>query len=128
MEVLYDGKPEAEADIRAAAVRNKAELAEFRRRLTVPADPAARSGLAARYRNADLGRLTVNQAGDNVNFAFTAWSSDVLTHRNTDDTTSFLTVTPGIQGLEFVVGSSGGKRTLTTRDSQHEYVFVEEAP
>jgi CubicO group peptidase (beta-lactamase class C family) len=128
MEVLYDGKPEAEKDIAAAAVRNKAEVAEFRRRLTVPADPTAVAGLAGKYRNADLGPLTVNRAGAKVNFAFTAWDTEVLTHRNTDATTSFLSVTPGIQGLEFVVGSGGGKRTLTVRDSQHEYVFTEVAP
>jgi hypothetical protein len=128
LEVLYDGKPEAAADIKAVVTRTRAETAEFRSRLTVPADPAATAALAGRYRNADLGPLTVRRSGDKVTFGFTAWDSEVLTHRNTDATTSFLTVTPGLQGLEFVVGTSGGKRTLTTRDSQHEYVFSEEVP
>jgi hypothetical protein len=30
-----------------------------------------------------------------------------------------------MSGLEFVVGTKDGKKTLTTRDSQHEYVFTE---
>ena len=128
MEVLYDGKPEAAADIKSAVVRTKAETAEFRSRLTQPADPTAVAGLASAYRNAELGPLTVTRNGDKVSFRFTAWGSEMLTHRNTDATTSFLTVTPGLQGVEFVVGSNNGKRTLITRDSQHEYVFTEVTP
>jgi hypothetical protein len=30
-----------------------------------------------------------------------------------------------MNGLELVVGDKNGKCTLITRDSQHEYVFVE---
>jgi hypothetical protein len=37
---------------------------------------------------------------------------------------SFVTTAPGLIGFEFVVGS-GEKRTLTTRDAQHEYIFTE---
>jgi hypothetical protein len=70
----------------------------------------------------------VTRDGDKVSFRFMAWGSEMLTHKNTDATTSFLTVTPGLQGVEFVVGNSNGKRTLITRDSQHEYVFTEVAP
>jgi hypothetical protein len=36
-----------------------------------------------------------------------------------------LTTAPGVQGFEFVVGR-GPKRTLITRDAQHEYVFQEQ--
>ena len=43
-----------------------------------------------------------------------------------DGTVSFKTLAPGISGLEFVVGTSAGKPTLTLRDAQHEYVFVGE--
>ena len=32
---------------------------------------------------------------------------------------------PGISGIELVVGEANGKRTLTVRDAQHEYVFTE---
>jgi hypothetical protein len=38
---------------------------------------------------------------------------------------SFETISPAVTGFEFVVGERGGKRTLTTRDGQHEYVYVE---
>ena len=45
--------------------------------------------------------------------------------KNPDGTTSFITVVPGMNGLEFVVGRSGDKRALTLRDAQHEYVLKE---
>jgi hypothetical protein len=34
-------------------------------------------------------------------------------------------ISPGGYGEELVVGNAAGKRTLTMRDTQHEYVFVE---
>ena len=50
----------------------------------------------------------------------------MATRANPDGTVSFLTTAPGVAGLEFVVGTSGEKRPLVTRDAQHEYVFVEQ--
>jgi hypothetical protein len=41
---------------------------------------------------------------------------------NPDGTFSFLTTAPGVEGFEFVMGT-GPKKTLVTRDAQHEYVF-----
>jgi hypothetical protein len=43
-----------------------------------------------------------------------------------DGSISFITITPTLRGLEFVVGAHDHKRTLVARDAQHEYVFVEE--
>ncbi|MEI6419036.1 MAG: serine hydrolase domain-containing protein [Sphingomonadales bacterium] len=128
LEVLYDGKPEAAAELAAAVARTKAEAAEFRARVTSPADPAVVAGLAARYRNADLGPVTVSKAGGTLHFDFTAWGSDMGSHRNTDGTISLISISPGIAGLDMVVGSANGQRTLTLRDSQHEYVFTEVTP
>ena len=54
---------------------------------------------------------------------YTKDEKDYVYHRhNPDGTTSFITISPGVSGFEFVVGS-GAKKTLTTRDAQHEYVF-----
>ncbi len=49
----------------------------------------------------------------------------MASRQNPDGTISFLTTAPGGTGFEFVVGAAGGKRTLVTRDAQHEYVFEE---
>lgn len=129
LEVLFDGQPEAEARLAAAAKNFYTQLAAERERITVPADAATAAGLAARYRNAALGEIAVSHDGGATTFDFGEWKSDVASRKNPDGTTSFVTTEPGLTGFEFVVGagSSGQKRTLVTRDAQHEYVFEEVA-
>lgn len=56
-----------------------------------------------------------------------AWSSELATRKNDDGTISLVTIDPRIEGLEFVIGKDGAKRTLTARDGQHVYVFDEGA-
>ena len=58
-------------------------------------------------------------------FDFGEFSSEVGSRKNPDGTTSFITIVPVMNGLEFVVGRSGDKRALTLRDAQHEYVLEE---
>jgi CubicO group peptidase (beta-lactamase class C family) len=125
LELLYDGKPEAAGDVATAATRIKAQYLAERKRMAVPpaAEPVAR--LEARYVNPDLGHIDVRKSGANVRFDFGQWGSRVASRRNDDGTMSFETISPAVTGFEFVVGERGGKRTLTTRDGQHEYVYVE---
>src|SRR5262249_55684032 len=63
LEVLFDGKPEAEEDIAVAAKNMKAAVLKERSRLTIPADRLAVDKLAPRYTNASLGEITVVRAG-----------------------------------------------------------------
>jgi len=123
LEVLFDGKPEAEADVASQARTYFAELAAERKLLTVPADSAEASKLAARYANPALGEIAVTKKGGAVNFDFGEWKSEMASRRNPDGTTSFVTIVPGFMGFEFVVGG-GEHPTLVTRDGQHEYVFT----
>jgi len=125
LEVLYDGREEAAGDVAAQAKRIEAERVEVRRRLIVPPAPADLVLIASAYANPDLGRILVEKDGTATRFRSVAWSSAVASRHNDDGTTSFITIDPALDGLDFVVGNSGGKRTLTTRDGQHTYVFVE---
>jgi CubicO group peptidase (beta-lactamase class C family) len=127
LEVMYDGKPEAAGDVAAAAKRVQAEYAAERPRLTVPPAAGPAGKLAAHYTNADLGPLTVKKAGAGVRFEFPEWGTDVASRKNDDGSLSFVSITPTLIGFEFVAGEKDGKRTLTTRDGQHEYVYVEAA-
>ena len=122
LEVLFDGRPEAADQVAAAGKAFYAQLAAERRLLTVPADAAESAKLAARYSNPALGEIAVSRAGGATTFDFGEWKSEVASRKNPDGTISFLTTAPGISGVEFVVGS-GPKKTLVTRDGQHEYVF-----
>jgi CubicO group peptidase (beta-lactamase class C family) len=125
LEVLFDGRPESEGLVTAQARAFYDELAGERKLLTVPADPAASNGLATTYRNSAVGSIHVKRSSDRVYFDFDEFSSEMASRVNPDGTTSFLTIAPGLTGFEFVVGIKEGKRTLTLRDAQHEYVYVE---
>lgn len=127
LEVLFDGRPEADADLAAEAKTFFAELAAERKLLTVPAEAARAEKLASTYANPALGEIGVDRAGGKTVFEFGEWKSEVATRHNPDGTTSFVTTRPGLSGFEFVVGN-GAARTLTLRDAQHEYVFEEKAP
>jgi CubicO group peptidase (beta-lactamase class C family) len=121
-EVLFDGRPEADADLAAAAKSFFTQLAADRKDLVVPANAQEAAKLGTRYQNAALGDLTVQRDGVKTLFDFGEWRSEVASRKNPDGTTSFITISPGVSGFQFVVGS-GAKKTLTTRDAQHEYVF-----
>jgi CubicO group peptidase (beta-lactamase class C family) len=124
LEVLYDGKPEADENVAQGARNFFANLATQRKLLTVPADPGEAGKLAAGYRNASLGEIAVVRKADKTTFDFGEFRSEVATQRNPDGTISFETIEPGVQGFAFVVGEAAGKPTLTLRDGQHEYVFT----
>jgi CubicO group peptidase (beta-lactamase class C family) len=125
LEVLFDGKPEAEADVKAAAKTMHASIDAERKRLTLPADPALAAKLAPHYRNDALGTLDVKTTAKGTLFDFGEFASEVATRTNDDGTISFATIVPGFDGLTLVAGEANGARTLTLRDAQHEYVFTE---
>jgi hypothetical protein len=126
LEVVFDGKPEAEKEIEASAARYKAELAKARERLVVPAASDQVAKLAKKYISKELGDIDVNRANGRTVFDFGEWNSAVASRKNDDGSISFITVDPSVDGFEFVVGENGGKRTLAIRDGQHEYMFIEE--
>jgi hypothetical protein len=72
--------------------------------------------------NAALGDITVIRQGSSIIFDFGEFRSEVASRHNPDGTVSFLTTVPGFNGFE-LVGGGGDKRSLVTRDAQHEYVF-----
>jgi CubicO group peptidase (beta-lactamase class C family) len=124
LEVLFDGRPEADAQLSAEAKEFFASLAADRKLLTISANAEESAKLAGHYVNAALGEITVSHSDGATIFDFGEWKSEVASRKNPDGTISFLTTVPGMLGAEFVVGS-GPKRTLTIRDAQHEYVFEE---
>lgn len=123
-ELMFDGKPEAQALVDAAVRNGKAARAKFRERLVIPPDPAPVQGLASRYLSKDLGSLAVTRKGDAVVFDFGEWSSEMASRRNDDGSISFISIAPDVTGFEFVVAEREGKKALVARDAQHEYLFL----
>ena len=127
LEVLFDGKPEADESLRARSEQFLSSMAVEYELLSVPADASESAELADYYRNAALGEIIVTRTDSITTFDFGEWKSEVGSRVNPDGTVSFMTIAPGITGLEFVVGS-GEEKTLIMRDAQHEYVFDALAP
>jgi len=127
LEVLFDGRPEAEEMLKVSAQQRQAAIAKERERLVVPADAAAAAKLAPHYKATALGEVTVLKEGSATIFDVGEWKSAVASRQNDDGTTSFITIDPTLAGFEFVVADKDGQRRLITRDAQHEYVFLEEA-
>ena len=124
LEVLFDGRPEADRQLAGDAKIYFARLDADRESMTLPADELESAKLARHYANASLGEIAVSTEGHATVFDFGEWRSEVASRRNPDGTISFITTAPGVIGSEFVAGSDP-KRTLTIRDAQHDYVFGE---
>lgn len=126
LEVLYDGKPEAQGDADAAVKRITAEEAEFRSKVQIPGDAAVLAALAPRYVSQELGTLRLAPEKGFVRGFTAAWNSLMTTRRNDDGTVSIVSIDPGwIGDGGMLIGVKDGKRTLTVRDGQHVYVFTE---
>lgn len=125
LEVLFDGRPEAAEDLASGAKQRKERIAKRRERLVIPPDAALLAKLAKRYASAALGEIAIATTGKSTVFDFGEWKSAVASRKNDDETTSFITIDPGVDDFEFVMAERDGKRALVARDMQHEYVFLE---
>jgi hypothetical protein len=124
LEVLFDGRPIAAASVTSSAKSVQAEVLAERKRLTVPADSNEAAKLGAMYRNASLGHVAVSRAAGKTSFDFGAWQSEVASRKNDDGSLSFVTISPGEDGLDFVVTNGDKERGLVIRDGQHEYRYA----
>ena len=127
LEVLYDGKPEAEERLLSGVRETHAYLLGEQRNWKVPAEPAEVKRLARAYRNAALGELVVRESPGDVVFQFGGWSSRMASKLNPDGTTSFISIDPGVRGFEFAAPAASGVYTrLRLRDAQHSYEYESE--
>jgi len=122
LEVLFDGKPEAEQNLAAGNDRYIESFAVGRSQYDSPPNPDVAAKLAERYHSDSLGDIIVSQEGESIEFDFGEWKSEVTTKENPDGTVSIVSISPGLVGFEFVVGD-GDRPTLIARDAQHEYEF-----
>lgn len=126
LEVAYDGKPQAALDVATAAARMKAQARAKRARLTIPGDAAALADLAAKYRDPEFGNvITLRDKGGAKWVEAGAVEGPVATRQNADGSISLVSIGPGAIGLDAAIGRANGLRTLTVRDSQHDYVYTE---
>lgn len=125
MELMFDGEPQAVASAAANAKAEREAFAAQRKLLQWPPDPAAISGLAARYRNPALGELVVSSHDGGTWFDVGSFKSRVATMPQPDGSLAFVTTDSVASGFPFVRADKDGLRHLVVRDGQHEYVFDE---
>jgi CubicO group peptidase (beta-lactamase class C family) len=125
LEVLYDGKPLAEGQIKASALALTQSVAKLRELVSDPPDAAAAAALGRHYVNPDLGGIQISAEGPKVIFDFGPWKSHVVTRKSADGTIAFIPIDPGAARVALVAGNADGKRQLTVRDGQHVYVYTE---
>ncbi|MDB5670952.1 MAG: Beta-lactamase class family protein, partial [Alphaproteobacteria bacterium] len=126
LEIVYDGKPEAAQEVAASAARQKVQAEARRARLTLPGDPTVLAGLAARYQSPEPGTINVSDRDGAKWVEAGSIRGPLATRRNADGSVSIVSIAPGNIGLDALVGTNAqGARTLTVRDSQHEYVYTE---
>lgn len=124
LEVMFDGRPEADERLKVAVANRKAEADKMRQLLTLPVPADAMKVLAAKYDSPELGGLRIERKGGKLRFHFAHWNSEVALRKNEDGTQSYWTIDPGIGGIELVRDDKAAKPTLILRDAQHEYRFV----
>jgi CubicO group peptidase (beta-lactamase class C family) len=124
LEMIYDGKPEAEENLLSTVREQRAYLTGQQKDWKVPPDPAEVKRLAGSYRNAALGDVVVRVGKNEVVFQFGSWKSRMATKVNPDGTTSFVSIDPGVRGFEFNAPAAKAAYTrLTLRDPQHSYEY-----
>ena len=107
LELIYDGKPEAEEDLLSAVRETRAYLTGEQKDWKIPPDPTEVKRLAGLYKNAALGQIVVRPGDDEVVFqfgtrretwsderGFGGWRSRMATKTNPDGTTSFISIDP----------------------------------
>jgi CubicO group peptidase (beta-lactamase class C family) len=125
LEVLYDGKAEAEENLAAIVQLDKAAREKGEAEIVEHGDPAVLAQLAPRYENPELGPLLITREGDRTWATFTSGKAAIGTRANDDGTHSIVMTTPGLLGFALVMAERDGKRALRLLDAQLEYVFVE---
>ncbi|MCR9159154.1 MAG: serine hydrolase domain-containing protein [Nannocystaceae bacterium] len=126
LEVLFDGRSEADDAVVAGARSAYARLAGLRRIVQRPPSSDVVGQLAPVYMNDVLGELAVRDDAGALVFDFGEWQTEMASRRNPDGTRSLIGVSPGIDFVDFVMGRADGRATLRLVDYQHSYVFVEQ--
>jgi CubicO group peptidase (beta-lactamase class C family) len=124
LEIVYDGKPEAEEDLEASMHSTYEYERGEQKDWTFPPEAGPVSRLADAYRSPVLGDIRITRTGADAVFLFGGWKSRMVTKRNPDGTVSFITIDPGTRGFEFAAPDTEGRyEQLTLRDAQHVYPF-----
>jgi len=122
LELLFDGRPQAQAELEQQSAALPAARAQARRGLRLSADPQAASALASRYTSPELGGLTVRSQRGELLFDFGWFTAPIATRPIAGGGVAFITTGAGLTGLEFERSGTDGL-SLIVREGQHSYRY-----
>ena len=125
LEMLFDGKPEAEEKFRVAIDSSIKQTKDWTKDWDKQVSKRVTTGLANRYTNAILGELRIKKEYDEVFLAINDSVTLAVTEKeNPDKTISLMIKEPGfLSGELSIVNKDKKVSELILRDSQHEYIY-----
>lgn len=125
LELLYGAAPKAEAQVQGWAERLKAERALVVEAVRTPLSAATRARLAARYRSAELGELTIDTQSGRTIARLGPWAVELGEKPGGEDQVDLVTMDPMLRGLPMTLSGQTGCTRMTLREGQYEYVYEE---
>lgn len=122
-ELVFDGKPLAQAQLTATMANSKKLLDETRALIKNPVDAEWMNRLVGRYVNDDLGALELRRDGAGYVLDAGEWSCAVTQEKDRDETEKLLVTGAPYAGFELVPRVENGKTALVLQAGQLRYVF-----
>ncbi len=85
------------------------------------------ANLAGHYRDPSVGQITISEKNGQKWIKAGFVEGPIATRKNADGSMSIISVGPGNIGVDALVGTKDGKRTLSISDGQQtQYLYVED--
>lgn len=126
MELLFDGKPEAQELIKFGIQQHEQIFEKMREGLSFIPDLAWIGKIVGTYVNESLGKITLQLSGDKAIIATDEWQSALGQKREKDGMNKIILLDAAIAGLEFIVyenHENNDRTTLTLEMPQQRYIF-----
>ena len=123
VEVVLGARPEADEDLRTTIERQDKNLAEERALIRPSIDWAWATPFLGEFSEPALGTLVVARDGERLTLDAGEWKSDLAHKVGRDGTPVFMTVSPGITGLELIPQMKDGQPELVIDAGQQVYRF-----
>lgn len=128
LEILFDGKPEAQDDLTTSMAQRKKTVAEELALVQAAPDPAWLAEVAGAWVNDGLGRIELRSEKGGPVFDAGEWKSAFGKKTDRDGTVKIVTTSAPMAGFELIPRDKDGRKVLVLEDGQHAYVFERAQP
>ncbi len=123
MELLFDGKPEAQEDLAEAMKLNQATTDEEWKLVQPDPDPEWVAAVAGAWTADGLGRIELRSAKGKAVLDAGEWSVTFGKKTDRDGTVKLVTTSAPLAGIELIPRDVDGRKVLVLEDGQHSYIF-----